>query len=131
MIKFLILLIIVLILLNLYICSSLLNGNWESTEEFSEKSDSKLYLNLQGHFYRNAKLIIIKDEALVFEGNIIFLGSPHGLLFWRNFGLAIISFDSPQNNEKIMPKLLYYTFSPLSGKLCLFKEKIYGEFQKL
>lgn len=130
MFKFLIAIIIVLLFLNLYVCSTLLNGNWESTEDFSEKSDSKLYLNLNGHFYRSAKLIIIKEEALVFEGNIIFIGSPHGIFFWRNCGIAITSFDK-EENEKIMPRLLYYTFCPLSGKLSLFRDKIYGEFQKL
>jgi hypothetical protein len=143
MFKFLIIIIIVLLAINIFVCSSLLNGNWESTEEFSEKADSKLYLNLQGHFNRNAKIIIIKDEALVFEGNIFFIGSPHGIFFWKNCGIAICTSFSPspsssqsdeEKSEKetsILPKFLYYSFNPLKGHLTLFRDKIYAEMQKL
>ncbi len=140
MFKFLIILIIVLLVLNLYVCSTLLNGNWESTEDFSEKADSKLYLNLQGHFNRNAKLIIIKDEAIVFEGNIFFIGSPHGIFFWRNCGIAICTNfgegdeenkKSKDKSVKVLPKWLYYSFNPLKGHLTLFRDKVYAEMEKL
>ena len=125
--KILIAIIIILILINYFVTSHLLNGNWMTTDDFSQKSNAQLFLNLTGHLYRSSKLIIVNQdtEPLIIEGHMIFIGSPHNLLFYKNCGIVIT-----RGYEGVLPKLLYYKFD-ISGKLILYKDKIYGDFSKL
>ena len=119
--------ILVIFFVNLYASSVLLNGNWESTDEFTESSHTKLYLNIDGHFSRDSKLVIIHGEnARAVEGRLTFIGSPIGFILYKNFGLVSVS-----GFNGVLPKILYYTFDPLHGKLSLFRDKVYGNFQKL
>ncbi len=121
-----IIIIIVLLFINYYVSSTLLNGNWISDEDFQKKSGSQVFLNLTKHLYRNAKIIIVNDnDSIVVEGKMLFIGSPQSILFCKKSGLVITS-----GFEDILPKLLYYKYN-INGSLVLYKDKVYGSFVKI
>lgn len=117
--------IIALLLLNLYITATLLEGNWETTEDFTDRSQTKIFMNIRGKFYTDCRIIFIKDEPVVSEGHMIFIGQPLGCIFMYNCGIVYI-----RGFDDIFPRWLYYRFDP-TGSLILKRDKIYGEFTKI
>jgi len=105
-------------------------GNWESTDEFINDSGTAIFLNISGWFKTKCKFIFIKDDITsIVDGTMFFYSyNPLALLNYKSSGYVNIKFDSPIFDK--MPKKIYYDYDP-SGKLVLYKDKVYGSFIKL
>jgi hypothetical protein len=125
--RILIYIIIILLFINFIIGSQLLNGNWISTNDFTEQCGAQLLLNLKNHVNRSAKLVMIPtdSEPIIIEGKMLFIGSPHNIFYYKNAGIVKTS-----GFENILPSLLYYKFN-INGDLILYRNKIYGCFAKI
>lgn len=121
-----ILLTIIIVILLINIISSLINlqGNWKTTDAFEEKG-TEIYLNINGYAKKNCRFILNQgDESVILDGDMIFINyNPMALFLLGCSGYVCCSgFDD------VYPKYIKFHYTP--GYLKLYKDVVYGEFQK-
>jgi len=127
MYKIYIIIIVIFLLINYWAAGCALQSTWQSTPEFTQSSGTKIYLDIQGRFYTDCRIMLVQNEAVIRDGHITFIGlNPFSLLWFESRGIAVLSgFDG------ILPKKIYYKFNPMNGTLLLYKDVVYGDFVKL
>lgn len=113
------------ILINFWASACALEGSWQSTGDFTE-SGTKILLNIQGKFYTSCRVVLIQNEAVVEDGNLIFIGyNPGSLLWFPSRGVVI------NKGFACWPKKMWYKFNALQGTLKLYNKQVYADLVKL
>lgn len=127
--ELLIAIILTLLLINIYLSYTALNGNWRSTDDFTEQSNTDLYLNIcPSGLAKKSRFVLEKDGAtVVLDGYLYFINyNPLSLLNMKCTGLLYTTgFDD------FFPKKLYFQYAPTPGYLKIWDKVVYGEFCKI
>lgn len=125
-----IIIIIILLFIFIYHSTRLLNGNWQTTEDFSSNGTT-IFMNLSTTWYKpwetRVRIIFMSDaDTVIYDGFMYFYTYDlRGALLFDNTGYIRTSFT-----EDIFPKTLYYKYSP-EGYMRLYNKKNYGDFVKI
>jgi hypothetical protein len=119
---------VILLLLNYYAAATALEGTWATTADFTERSGTKIFLDIQGKLWTSCRVVLMQDEAVIEDGHIVFVGLNPLSLTWftASRGVALVrGFDG------VWPSKMYYKFDPLGGHLKLYQKKVFAEMTKV
>ncbi len=126
--RYVFIILIIFILINIYSSYRRFNGNWKTTEDFVACSGTDIYMNLNVSAVKNnARLIFINEEnqVKIMDGSLIFWTlDPRSL-----FGLPSKGIVHSKFSEAPFPTKMYYKLD--GNKLTIYDKKIYGEFLKI
>ena len=124
--RFALLIILIIFIINWFSSTFILNGSWETVDEFTEKSDTKIYLNIQGLLQKDFRFIFSKDENIIIDSKCYMFSLPYSWAFVvKTYGYIYFTDEVP------FPKKIKYCFDPQEGLLKLYSDKVYGVFKKL
>ena len=130
----LICIVVILLLLNIYVSHQLLNGSWESTDEFTERSATKIFINIKGGIMRDCRVVMINatGENVVLDGTMTFINYNPLLLFQApTTGHVLVRGFEAQGTVSPFPKKMKFHFNPLRGHLKLYGKVCYAELAKV
>lgn len=129
--------IILILILNLYNSSKLLEGNWTTTEDFEDESGVKILLNIKNElFKKNCRIIMFNlnytgedDDAAtrIFDGSLCFINyNPLTSLLLPTHGYIHNSGFS-----ELFPKWIEFKFNPVKSQLKLYGKVCYADMIKM